>query len=79
MQALPQSVRQNGEDLPHSPIILPVMTRLLAIAALAAGALYYLDTTGTLRFSGGTGPSSISGYTSASKPAIKGIVDAAGG
>lgn len=55
------------------------MTRLLAIAALAAGALYYLDTTGTLRFSGGTGPSSISGYTSASKPAIKGIVDAAGG
>lgn len=55
------------------------MTRLFAIAALAAGALYYLDSTGTLRFSGGTGSSAISGYVNASKPAIKGIVDAAGG
>lgn len=55
------------------------MTRLLALLALGAAALYLLDNTGTLRFSGGSGSSAISGYTSASAPAIKGIVDAAGG
>ena len=58
----------------------PPMTRLFAFAALAAGALYYLEDTGTLRFSsGGSGSSAISGYANASKPAINGIVNAAGG
>ena len=57
------------------------MTRLIAILALAAGALYALDTTGTVRISstGGSGASVISGYANSSAPAIKGIVKGAGG
>ncbi len=56
------------------------MTRLLALLALGAAALYVLDETGTVRISsGGSGPSAISGYANSSGPAIKGVVDAAGG
>ncbi len=62
------------------------MTRLLAILVIGAGALYYLDKTGTVRlsgggggFGGGSGSSAIQGYSNSAKPAITGIVKAAGG
>lgn len=56
------------------------MTRLIAFAALAAGALYALDQSGTDRISSGSTPNgSFSGYTSSSAPAIQGIARAAGG
>ena len=56
------------------------MTRLVAIAALAAGALYVLDTSGTVQISGGSASTgTFSGYTSSSAPALSGIKKAAGG
>ena len=56
------------------------MTRLIAFAALAAGALYFLDQSGTVRISSGSGGNgSFSGYTSSSGSAINGIAKAAGG
>ena len=57
------------------------MTRLLAILALGAGALYLLDETGTVRISsGGSGSGgAIGGYANSSAPAIKGIIKGAGG
>jgi len=62
------------------------MTRVIAILALVGVALYYLDTTGTVRLSGGSGfggggsaSGAIQGYSNSAKPAISGIVKAAGG
>ena len=59
---------------------LKIMTRLVAIAALAAGALYLLDSSGTVQISGGSASTgTFSGYTSSSAPALSGIKKAAGG
>ena len=56
------------------------MTRLIAFAALAAGALYVLDNTGTVQItSGSVGSGTFKGYTNSSAPAIAGIKKAAGG
>ena len=57
------------------------MTRLIAFAALAAGALYFLDQSGTVRISsgGGSGAGTFQGYTSSSGSAINGIAKATGG
>ena len=56
------------------------MTKTLALLALGAVALYFLEETGTVRISGGGGGTgAISGYANSSAPAIKGIANAAGG
>ena len=57
------------------------MTRLLAILALGAGALYFLEETGTVRISSGGGGSggAIGAYANSSAPAIEGIIKGAGG
>ena len=56
------------------------MTKTLALLALGAVALYFLEETGTVRISGGGGGTgAISGYANSSAPAIQGIANAAGG
>ena len=54
------------------------MGRLLAIAALLLGAIYFLDQNGTVRISSGSSGGGFSSYTGASAPAINGIAGAAG-
>ena len=55
------------------------MVRLLALGALLFGAYMILDGRGTVSVSGGTAGAGFKSYSGASSPAIKGIVDAAGG